>query len=42
MPTPLFVGYAAILGGTWLGALMLMGGAASYLKRRWKTNEVKS
>lgn len=42
MPTPLFVGYAAILGGTWLGALMLMGGAAWYLKRRWKTNEVKS
>ena len=42
MPTPLFVGYAAILGGTGLGALMLMGGAAWYLKRRWKTNEVKS
>ena len=42
MPTPLFVGYAAILGGTWLGVLMLMGGMAWYLKRRWKTSEVKS
>ena len=42
MPTSFFVGYAAILGGTWLGALLMMGGAAWYLKRRWKTYEVNS
>ena len=42
MPTPFFVSYAAILCGTWLCALMLMGGTAWYLKRRWNTSEVKS
>lgn len=41
MPTSFFVGYAAILGGTWLGALLMMGSVAWYLKRRWKTYEVK-
>ena len=42
MPTSFFVGYAAILGGTWLGALLMMGSVAWYLKRRWKTYEVNS
>ena len=42
MPTSFFVGYAAILGGTWLGALLVMGSVAWYLKRRWKTYEVNS
>ena len=42
MPMPLFISYGAILGGTWLGALLVMGGGAWYLKRRWKTNEVKT
>lgn len=42
MPTSFFVGYAAILGGTWLGALLVLGGGAWSLKRRWKTNEVKT
>ena len=42
MPMPLFISYGAILGGTWLGALLVMGGGAWSLKRRWKTNEVKT
>ena len=41
MPTSFFVSYAAILGGTWLGALLMMSSVAWYLKRRWKTYEVK-
>ena len=42
MPMPLFISYGAILGGTWLGALLMMGSVAWYLKRRWKTYEVNS
>ena len=41
MPTSFFVSYAAILGGTWLGALLVMAAVAWRLKRLWKTNEVK-
>lgn len=36
MPTSFFIHYAALLGGTWLGLLLLMGTAAWRLSARWK------
>jgi len=36
MPTNFFVHYAALLGGTWLGALLLMAATALHLSKRWK------
>lgn len=36
MPTAFFIHYAAILGGTWLGFLLLMLAAARHLSTRWK------
>ena len=36
MPLEFFIHYAAILGGTWLGALLLMLAAARRLSTRWK------
>lgn len=36
MPTSFFVHYAVLLGGTWLGLLLLMGAAAWRLTARWK------
>lgn len=36
MPTSFFIHYAALLGGTWLGLLLLMGAAAWRLTARWK------
>ena len=36
MPTEFFIHYAAILGGTWLGTLLIMLWCARYLSTRWK------
>lgn len=36
MPTAFFIHYAALLGGTWLGVLLLMAAAARHLSARWK------
>ena len=36
MPTAFFIHYAAILGGTWLGLLLVMMAAARHLSTRWK------
>lgn len=35
MPTTFFIHYAAILGGTWLGLLLVMLVAARHLSTRW-------
>lgn len=40
MPTEFFVHYAAILGGTWLALLLLMGAAAWIVCRKVKTNDL--
>ncbi len=36
MPLNFFIHYAALLGGTWLGALLLLALAARHLSKRWK------
>ncbi|MBQ8311582.1 MAG: TIGR01906 family membrane protein [Clostridia bacterium] len=36
MPLNFFIHYAALLGGTWLGALALFALAARHLSKRWK------
>lgn len=36
MPLNFFIHYAALLGGTWLGALLMMAAAARHLSKRWK------
>ncbi len=36
MPTSFFIHYAALLGGTWLGLLLLMAALAWRLSARWK------
>lgn len=36
MPTSFFIHYAALLGGTWLGLLLLMAASAWRLSVRWK------
>jgi len=36
MPLNFFIHYAALLGGTWLGALLLMAAFARHLSKRWK------
>ena len=40
MPTDFFVHYAAILGGTWLALLLLLGAAAWIVCRMVKTNDL--
>lgn len=36
MPLNFFIHYAALLGGTWLGALVLLALATRHLSKRWK------
>lgn len=37
MPTAFFIHYAAILGGTWLGLLVILLAVARYLSTRWQS-----
>lgn len=37
MPTAFFIHYAALLGGGWLGLLLLMAAVARHLSARWKS-----
>lgn len=37
MPLNFFIHYAALLGGTWLGSLLLMAAFARHLSKRWQS-----
>ena len=37
MPLNFFIHYAAVLCGTWLGALLMMAAVARHLSKRWKS-----